>query len=330
MAIAFGASNVYTVSCRNVNDGYYRILNLIERNGLVQESRNGRVKVLNAPLLVEVRQPYERVLFDKARDANPIFHLMEACWMLAGGRDVAFVSQFNGNMVNFSDDKSIFNAAYGHRWRHHFGYDQIDRAVEMLRSNKLDRRVVITMWDPSEDLGSASLDIPCNQQIFPRIVNGRLDFTTTNRSNDCIWGLFGANFVHLTFLQEWMAGALGIPVGQWYHLANNAHIYEDHWGLFTKSERDFSYVWSKWPGTQPLLAAGEDSALFRAECVQLVGGKLDGFQSRFLEDTVEPVYASWREWKGGDKEEAIEIAKSIEATDWRRAVLNWYSRRINK
>jgi thymidylate synthase len=325
--IAFGANDMFTISCRNVNDGYYRILNLIAAKGVIEESRNGKVKVLPAPLLVEVRQPRERVLFDRARDANPIFHLLEACWMLAGARDVAFVSQFNGNMVNFSDDKSIFNAAYGHRWRHHFGYDQIVRAVEMLQANPKDRRVVISMWDPAGDLGSDSLDIPCNQQIFPRIVNGRLEFTTTNRSNDMVWGLFGANFVHLTFLQEWMAGALGVPVGQWYHLANNAHIYEPHWKLLD-TPKDFTYIWSKWPGAQPLLSPGEDAALFRAECVQLVGGKLDGFQSRFLEDTVEPVYASWREWKGGDKEEAIEIAKSIESNDWRRAVISWYNRRL--
>lgn len=326
--IAFGANDMFTISCRNVNDGYYRVLSLVDTKGVIQDSRNGRVKVLPAPLLVEVRRPYERVLFDAERDANPIFHLLEACWMLAGGRDVLFVSQFNSNMVNFSDDKAVFNAAYGHRWRHHFGYDQIDRAVEMLQANPLDRRVVISMWDPHEDLGSDSLDIPCNQQIFPRIVNGRLDFTTTNRSNDMVWGLFGANFVHLSFLQEWMAGALGLAVGQWYHLTNNAHIYERHWPLIQSNKKDYTWVWAKWPGAQSLLSPGEDAAVFRAECVELVGGKLGGFRTRFLEDTVEPMLAAYSEWKGGNKGEALEIARSIEATDWRRATVAWFARRM--
>jgi hypothetical protein len=142
-----------------------------------------------------------------------------------------------------------------------------------------------------------------------------------------VWGLFGANFVHLSFLQEWMAGALGLAVGQWYHLTNNAHIYERHWPLVQANKKDYTWVWGKWPGTQQLLSPGEDATVFRAECVQLVGGKLDGFKSRFLEDTVEPMYAAHRAWKAGDKAEAVEIARSIEANDWRRATLGWFSRR---
>src|SRR3546814_14070537 len=112
-------------------------------------------------------------------------------------------------MASFSDDGSTFNAAYGHRWRHHFGFDQLETVVDMLSADPNDRRAIITMWDPA-DLQRTTKDVACNLQIMPRIVGGTLEFTTTNRSNDVIWGLCGANAVHLSFLQEWMAGAHGL------------------------------------------------------------------------------------------------------------------------
>lgn len=321
---------MWSIEVRNVNDAYPRLCKLIMDKGVLNESRNGEVRAAPGATLVKFRQPWERVLFDSARDCNPVFHVLEAVWMLAGNRDVAFVSQFNSNMVNFSDDNEVFNAAYGHRWRHHFGIDQLQKAVDMLRVNPLDRRVVISMWDASGDLGSASKDIPCNLQILPRIVDDTLEFTTTNRSNDLIWGLCGANAVHLSFLQEWMAGALGLKCGEWNHLSNNLHIYERHWDL-ARNVKSFPY-WMGWPGTQPLLheRTYEAAMLFREECLKIATGQMgadDVFESPFLNDTVEPMLASWREWKGGDKAEAIEVASCIEATDWRRATVAWYKRR---
>lgn len=325
--INHGHPSAFTLSFRNVNDGFIRLLNIVEKYGVIQESRNGKVKSLPTTVMFEVRQPWEKVLFSPRRDANPIFHLMEAVWMLAGARDVAFLDQFNKNMKNYSDDGVVFNAAYGYRWAAHFGFDQIEEVVSRLKVDPHDRRTVITMWDP-QDLLKDTRDMACNCQIMPRVVGDRLDFLITNRSNDLVFGAMGANAVHMSFLQEWLAVSLGLRCGMWHHVSANLHVYEQHFGFLDTSSEDQTWLWKGYPGFQPLVAPGEDAALFRAECVQLVGGKLDGFQSRFLEDTVEPVYASWREWKGGDKEEALEIARSIEANDWRRAVVSWYNRRM--
>ena len=321
---------MWTIEVRNVNDAYSRLTSLIMEKGIVSDSRNGKVKAAPGATLIKFRQPWERVLFDSDRDANPIFHLMEAVWMLAGRNDVAFVTQFNSNMASFSDDGETFNAAYGHRWRHHFGFDQLQTVVDMLRANPLDRRAVLTMWDPA-DLQRDTKDMACNLQILPRVVGDTLEFTTTNRSNDLIWGLCGANAVHLTFLQEWMAGALGLKCGEWNHLSNNLHIYERHWDLSVNRKYYAHYI--PWPsGSKPLLheRTYEAAMLFQDECLKIATGQMgadDVFESPFLNDTVEPVLASWREWKGGDKAEAIEVASCIDSTDWRRAVVAWYKRR---
>lgn len=56
-----------------------------------------------------------------------------------------------------------------------------------------------------------------------------LDITVINRSNDTIWGLLGTNYVHFSFLQEYMAAHLGIEVGRYHQITNNAHVYEWNW-----------------------------------------------------------------------------------------------------
>lgn len=318
----------FSIDVRNVNDGYYRTLGVLESRGKKVDTRNGPAISLPGVFIANVRQPWERVLFDEARDANPTFHLLEACWMLAGRRDTAFVSQFNSNIINYSDDKEVFNAAYGHRWAEHFGYDQLDRAIDMLRRDTGSRRVVIDMWDGHSDLGSNSLDIPCNLMICPRIIDRRLNFTIYNRSNDAVFGLWGANAVHMSFLQEWMAAALSVGIGEWVQISNDLHIYERHWELMKEPKNHHAH-WTPWPGRQPLVPTGnpEYAQQFRQDCVDLVDGKLEGFTSPFMEETVEPVYAAWREYKAGNKNEALYIASCIEAADWRVACCQWYKRR---
>ena len=318
----------FSIDVRNVNDGYYRTLQVLESRGQKVETRNGPAITLPGVFIANVRQPWERVLFDEVRDANPIFHLMEACWMLAGRRDVAFVKQFNSNMATYSDDGEVFNAAYGHRWVEHFGYDQLERVVSMLRSDPNTRRAVISMWDGRADLGADSLDLPCNVLICPRIIDRRLNFTVYNRSNDAVFGCWGANAVHLTFVQEWMAAALGVGIGEWVQVSNDLHIYERHFHLL-KAPRNHHAHWQPWPGRQPLVPAGkmEYADHFRQDCIDLCNGKQQGFESPFMEDTVEPVWASWRQWKAGDQKDALYIASCIESADWRNAVMEWYARK---
>lgn len=66
----------------------------------------------------------------------------------------------------------------------------------------------------------------CNTAVYFTIREEQyLDMTVTNRSNDLVLGLMGANLVHFTILQEYMARSLGIKVGLWYQFTNNLHVY---------------------------------------------------------------------------------------------------------
>lgn len=320
---------MFTIEVRGVNDMWHRLCPVMAAKAVMEETRNGPAYRFPTPVMIEVREPWNRVLEDPNRDCNHVFHLMESIWMLAGRNDVAFLDQFNSNMKNFSDNGNSFNAAYGFRWRNHFGNDQLLQAIDRLRANPKDRRVVINMWDPRDDMfNEGTKDVPCNLTMIPQIaVDGRLDLTTINRSNDLVWGLCGANAVHLSIVHEFMAAALGVRQGVWRHLSTNLHYYERHKGLVGATHVNTNFVWQQFPKHQPILS-GADVGTFLGECEDLCNGKMEGFCSPFLEDTVEPVWASWREWKGGDKQEAIEIASSIESDQWRIAIVRWYKRHL--
>ena len=212
------------ITAINVNqlfeDGLWRF----KTSAVKDASRNGEVYRIPEVVLTKILEPRERVLFYGRRDANPIFHLLESIWMLAGRRDVAFLEQFNSRIGQFSDDGRVFNAAYGYRIRHQFGFDQLTAVIEHLRLNPNSRQAVVQLWD-ANDLTNETLDRACNTQMVFSVVNGKLNLLVNNRSNDFWWGYAGANAVHFTIIQEFIAIALGIPVGNYYTVSNNLHLY---------------------------------------------------------------------------------------------------------
>ena len=51
--------------------------------------------------------------------------------------------------------------------------------------------------------------------------------TVCNRSNDMIWGAYGANAVHMSILMEYVAVAVNAPMGSYYQISDSFHIYEN-------------------------------------------------------------------------------------------------------
>lgn len=221
-----------TIQAYNVNDALWSGARMLREMGVARESRNGPVLVAPAPVSTVYLEPTQRVMLHPGRDANPFFHLVEALWMIAGRRDLATLTPYVKNMANFSDDGGKTQpGAYGYRWRRHFHRerDQLAWAIRRLKDDPNDRRVVIQMYDCEVDQDAADdggRDIPCNLMALPTIgVDGRLNLTVFNRSNDMVWGAYGANAVHFSVLQEYLAAMIGVPVGYYWQVSNNFHGY---------------------------------------------------------------------------------------------------------
>ena len=330
------------VSCRNVNDGLAYALMALDQIGVERGSRNGKVKYFPVPVSIMYHEPRERVLWNSKRDANPFFHFFESLWMLAGRNDVAYVSQFAKKMIDYSDDTRTINGAYGHRWKHHFGRDQLPVIIDRLSKNQDDRRCVLTMWDATKDLGSDAKDVPCNTQVFFAVsVDGKLDMTVINRSNDIVWGCFGANAVHFSFLQEYVACALGREVGRYWQIANNLHLYD-----FNKFQVDTVVsMYKNFPQAADLYTGGavapfplhvadgrggmktwdEDLLMFMEHPLSV------GFRDPFFRRVAVPMMVAWKAYSlKGDPDRyrvAEEAIGQCHATDWAQAAKSWLGRR---
>jgi len=232
-----GGKTMKVIKASSVHDAYRAGLTLFDKSNSSEwtllETRNGPARVMNDPVTTEYRFPMNRVLLDKVRDANPFFHLFESLWILAGRRDVAFLKAFNKKIADYADNPEFFHGAYGYRLCENSarGEDQITTAIQMLKKNKYDRRIMLQIWNSEQDLGQDSKDIPCNDMIKLRVSNYGLDIIVFNRSNDMIWGAYGANVVQFSMLQEYIAAAAELPVGRYYQISSDFHVYED---VYTK------------------------------------------------------------------------------------------------
>jgi len=222
---------MHVLHVRNAEEGLFEGLNLLKMGGVWQDSRNGRVIRMEIPVATVYDSPLERVVSSPIRDANPFFHLYEALWMLDGRRDVEGPARYAKNMMKYSDDGKVLHDAYGHRWIHYFGRNQVAQIIQQLKANALDRQAVLQMWDAREDLGRRGKAVPCNLtatfQVDP--VWNKLDMVVFCRSNDIIWGTYGANAVHFGFLLEYVALKTGIPVGKYTQISVNYHAYEEQY-----------------------------------------------------------------------------------------------------
>ena len=346
----------------NVNDALSKALFNLVHEGVRSPSRNGDVLRFPHPVLTEYINPRDRVLFSPLRNANPTFHLLESLWMLEGRRDVEFPATFVARMSSFSDDGVNLNAAYGYRWRKHFGYDQVQWIIDALRAEPSTRRCVLAMWDPGNvnDAGEAvegsgdlyaafhgSKDVPCNTHVYFNIVEGRLNMTISNRSNDIIWGAYGANAVHMSVLMEYVAAAVGVPMGRMYQLSNDLHLYvdslKDYGGDMVELARD-AHVHDRYARdikSIALLGEGETIEDFDIDLELFFdafdrNGQFYDWRTQFFRFTVDPMVATWQLGTKNNAQgspnypAASSMVSLIGAPDWRESMRIWVEARRNK
>lgn len=329
-----------SIIARNVQDAYLQGIDLVEREGIEEETRNGPALVVPWPVVTVYQNPVERVLIDPGRDANPFFHLMESIWMLAGRDDVASIVPFLGNLRKFSDDGSRFHGAYGDRWRHagRIGQrDQLAEIVRLLRRNPFDRRVVLQMWDCDLDLAQEGVDFPCNTHVYFRAVDTgevghppALDMTVMCRSNDAIWGAYGANAVHFSVLQEFVASACGMQIGTMYQLSNNLHAYLDVISAKPAPDEAFAHLYDGHLVPTRLFAMTPETPvgelLDGLEAFWDRSGRVGGTFTQGGLQTLSRARDAHAAFKMGDYELARQHALDIPGRDWSRACREWIDR----
>lgn len=343
---------MHVIHARNVNDAWSQAVNIMLEYGKPADSRAGKVLVAPWPVTTVYAQPCERVLFDPVRNANPFFHFVEAMWMLNGGSDGTVLNRFVANFTDdFAEASGEIHGAYGYRWRKHFGYDQLNHIVDTLKANPNDRQCVLSMWDATaamqkgvvvdryevgaNDLKGKWKDRPCNTQAYFRVNDKCLDMTVMCRSNDIYWGAYGANAVHFSFLLEYMAGRIGVPVGVMYQVSNNWHAYEKTFRPYIDAIEDadpqvlhgyestvalpIGQQWQAWDG---------DLARFMAAAASWQHPADPPYTNSWFNMVAIPILLTHQAFKRKHYSVALEQIKECAALDWRIACSSWMTRTI--
>lgn len=341
------------LNVRNVNEALPLGLQLVKEQGVPVTSRGMDTLEVPGPVLTVYANPVENVLTCPTRDANPFFHFFESMWILAGSNTVALPRFFLEGIVRYSDNGETFHGAYGHRLRHwpiqgsSSVVDQLENVIICLTLKPDTRQAVMSIWNPDRDLGAGAKDIPCNDMVMFKIRDGFLNMTVCNRSNDVIWGAYGANAVQFSFLQAYVAARVGVAVGTYTQVSDSFHVYTDLplWKAYVAGEyRPDGHVVN--PYEHPmncdhkLFTTHADALFFEHEC-KIVNGFAEGgllpelvnpaeWTSVLGRGTARPMLAAFLAYKKREFIEALSYAHRIERDDWRLACTQWLSRRAVK
>lgn len=338
------------INVRNVCQGLVQGIAHLHAFGEKRDSRNGVVIQAEGPVATIYSHPKERVLFFPWRDANPFFHFFESLWMLAGRNDVASLTPFVKRMASFSDNGETFNAAYGYRWRHArdsdvatakapfrriYERDQLKVIIEGLRKNRDCRRQVLQIWDHAMDLGMPTKDAACNvAATFQIDSRGCLDMVVFCRSNDIIWGCYGANAVHFSFLLEYIARSVGVSTGTYTQISVNYHAYfEVFHDTVAKMTESGTMPYGTYPYEDrevevfPLMSTAPES--WNLDLAKFMAGPtiLDNSVDPFFRDVAVPIYRAHVAYRDKNFNQAYNELDQCLASDWRLACREWLQRR---
>ncbi len=210
---------------------YKNILKNIMENGI--EELNVRTGKKTKAL------PGVQFQIDIERDGFPILTLRknpfksaisEMIWFISGEKDTTFLRKFTKMWDAFMEEDGTLSTAYGYRWRHAFGRDQLGELVKLLEVEPSSRHGVVVTWDPREDGhgGIPKKNVPCPYTFTVNIIGGRLHLHNIIRSNDMILGTpfdtFGFSLLLCILAQK-----LNVKPGVYTHSISNAHIYDNHY-----------------------------------------------------------------------------------------------------
>jgi thymidylate synthase len=156
----------------------------------------------------------------------------EQIWFISGSRrPEEFLRDHTAIWDDFTNINGVVTAAYGYRYRHYFGRDQLGKLISLLEEDPSSRHGVVSAWDPANDGLEAKQirkNVPCPFVFVVNIIDDALNLHNIVRSNDMILGC-PHDAAGFALLQRFLAARLGCKVGKYTHSISHAHIYDVHY-----------------------------------------------------------------------------------------------------
>lgn len=172
---------------------------------------------------LHLTNPLARLSRSETR-AIAISALAEFLWYFTKDNKTAFISHYLPIYEKKYDEGGVIYGGYGPRiFKLHGSHDQLDHIVKLLANNPATRKAVIQIYD-GLDIINSHKDVPCTCTLQFLLREGKLNLVTYMRSNDAYLGL-PHDIFSFTMLQEVVARALEVELGDYFHSVGSLHLY---------------------------------------------------------------------------------------------------------
>jgi thymidylate synthase len=157
--------------------------------------------------------------------------IRELLWFLRGETNIAYLRKHAvGIWDEWADTEGELGPVYGRQWRSWpapdgRSVDQIQRLVELIRTDPDSRRMVVSAWNVGELEQMALTPCHCLFQFF--VANKRLSCQLYQRSCDVGLGL-PFNIASYALLTMMVAQVTGLQPGEFVWSGGDVHIYTNH------------------------------------------------------------------------------------------------------
>lgn len=158
------------------------------------------------------------------RNISKSYLFGELVWYFTGRNDVEFISKFASLWSRITDDGVTSNSAYGDIIFKRYGFNQVEKVIELLKKDPESRRAVINFNVPNEKVIETKDEI-CTVSLQMILRDNKLDCIGVMRSND-IWFGLPYDVVFFTELQKHIARELGVEYGTYTHFVGSLHVYD--------------------------------------------------------------------------------------------------------
>ena len=209
---------------------YLDLMERVRRHGVAKTDRTGTgtLSVFGHQMRFDLADGFPLVTTKKLHMKSIVHELL---WFLAGDTNVGYLKR-NGVSIwdEWADEKGDLGPVYGKQWRSWETpdgrtIDQIQEAVETIKTNPDSRRIIVTAWNPADIPDMALAPCHCLFQFY--VADGRLSCQLYQRSADVFLGV-PFNIASYALLTIMMAQVTGLKPGEFIHTFGDAHLYSNH------------------------------------------------------------------------------------------------------
>jgi thymidylate synthase len=209
---------------------YEDLLRDVLANGTHKDDRTGTgtTSVFGRQLRYDLSQGFPLITTKRVHFKSVALELL---WFLRGDSNVRWLQERGVTIWDeWADSEGELGPVYGVQWRSWptpsgEQIDQIQQAVDLLKTNPDSRRIIVSAWNPAE-IPHMALP-PCHAFFQFYVADGRLSCQLYQRSADMFLGV-PFNIASYALLTLMMAQQAGLEPGEFVWTGGDVHIYDNH------------------------------------------------------------------------------------------------------